>query len=304
MFIGSVLEEPWNSTMVAALDRAVESRPHNLDISYETFENIAATDAERVVRDLAASGKYDIILGHSTFSDAIAPVKDDYPETMFVYSGSGNEPTGGNGYWIDVFNHECTYLGGVAAGLLTETNKIGAVAAFPFPNVNLTTNAFIDGARSVNPDVEMLMTYIESWFDPPTAREAAAAQITGGADVIYASSFGSLEAASSAGVLGVGDFTDQESVYPETVITSSVARWDPALGSLIDTWWDHETNGTPYDAPMERIVFLLADGGCEIAPLNEALVPEDVRATVAEIAEKIRTGEIVVEGNVEPTEDS
>ena len=73
---------------------------------------------------------------------------------------------------------------------------IGAVAAFPFPNVNLPLNGYIEGAKSVNPDVEAKVTYLESWFDPPKGRESAAAQLAAGADFIYAERFGPFEAVS------------------------------------------------------------------------------------------------------------
>lgn len=304
--IGLVLlsqpEDPWHATMVDAITRAQESQPHGLDISLEWFENISYADAERILGDLAVSGKYDMIIAHSAFSDAVAAVKDTYPDILFAFAGSGNEPTGGNGYWIDVFIHEPAYLTGIAAGMMTETNKIGAVAAFPFPNVNLPMNAYIAGAQSVNPGVEVTVTYIESWFDPVTAKDSAIAQIAAGVDVIYAERFGPFEAVVEAGVLGIGHFADQEALAPDSVITSALARWDPALNSLIDTWWDHVVNGTGYDAPMERIMFLMAEGGGDIAPLNDALVSTEVQDAVDEAREKILSGELEVLFNDVPVE--
>lgn len=303
VFLETVLEEPWNATFVQAMDRAVEQRPHGVDVVYEVFEAIAFADAERVVRDLAESGKYDIIIGHSGFWDGITAVSGDYPDTLFVYSGGGNQGTGGNAYWIDAWVHDCTYLAGATAAMLSETNTIGTVAAFPFANINLLTNSFLEGARSVNPDIEMLMTYIESWFDPTTALEAATAQVAAGADVIYGSSFGALDAAANAGVLGIGDFTDQEGLYPETAITSVLARWDPIVAKIIDDWWEKATNGTAYAESDSVIGFLLADGGCDLAPFNDAVdIPEDVKTAIAELRERITSGEIVVEMNEAPTE--
>lgn len=304
LIVLSVVEEPWYSSMLDAMARAQEASPYGLDVSFQYFENIAYADGERVIRELAVSGKYDIIIGHSTYSDAIAAVKDDFPDILFAFSGSGNEPTGGNGYWIDVMLHEPAYVAGVAAGLMSETNKIAAVAAFPFPNVNGPINAFFDGARSVKPDIETQVTYIESWFDPTKAREAAEALITAGADSLYsASTFGTFQAVTEDDrVFGIGDFSDQEELAPDVVITSTVALWDPALNTLIDAWWDNQTNGTPYDPPMERIRFFMPEGGGDIAPLNEALLPEDVRTAVLEVRDKVLSGELVVELNDGPVE--
>lgn len=302
--IGSVLEEPWYSSMWDAMNRAAEASPHGLAISNEFFEGIAYGDAERVIRELAASGKYGIIVAHSTYSDAIDAVKDDFPDMLFVFSGAGNTATGGNGYWIDMVLHEPAYLAGVAAGMMTETNSIGAVGAFPFPNVTGPINAFFDGARSVNPDIEAKVTFLESWFDPTGGKEAGEALINLGADVLYpASAFGVFEAvAPGERVFGIGDFIDQQSLSPDVVITSSIAMWDPALNTMIDAWWEHNANGAAYDGNMEELRFFMATGGSDIAPFNDALVPPDVQAAVNAVRDQIFSGEVVIElkgGSVE-----
>ena len=296
------IDDPWYQAMLDSLDRLAEERPYGLEITTEWFENIAYGDSERIVRDLAASGKYEMIFGSSTYSDAISAVMGDYPDTLFVYAGSGNDPLGANGFWVDTFVHEPAYLTGVAAGLMTETGKIGVVANFPFPNVNAPVNGYIAGAESVNPDVEWEVTFIESWWDPATAKEAAAAQIAAGADVLYAIVFGVFEAAEEAGVYGVGDLVDVQALAPDVVLTSTVAKWDQAIQVTIDAWWDHMVNGIPMNAPMERIMFHMPQGGGDIAPLNEALVPDDVRDKVLEARDQILSGELVVELNDAPPE--
>lgn len=297
------IDDPWYTSALDSLDRLEEARPYDLEVSTEWFENIAYADGERVFRELASSGEYDMIIGHSTYSDAVAAVKDGYPDIAFVFSGSGNEPTGGNGYWIDTFIHEPAYLTGVAAGLMTQTDKVGIVANFPFPNVNAPVNAYIAGAESVNPDVEWQVSFIESWWDPATAKVSAAAQIAAGADVLYAVVFGVYEAAEEAGnVYAVGDLADAEALSPGVVITSTVARWDQAISEVIDAWWDHHVNGVPMAAPMERIMFFMPEGGGDIAPLNEDLVPADVRDAVLEARDQIMSGELMVELDDSPPE--
>ena len=286
------------------MQRAKDAAPYGLNIDFEYFEGIDYADGERVIRDLAISGKYGIIVGHSTYSDAVAAVKDEFPDTLFAFSGSGNDPIGGNGYWIDVMLHEPAYVAGVAAGLMSETDSIGAVAAFPFPNVTGPVNAFFDGAASVNADIQNRATYIESWFDPARAREAAEALITAGADSLYsASTFGTFDAIGDDDrVFGVGDFSDQTDLNPGAVITNTLALWDPALNELIDAWWEYSANGVPYDGPMERILFTMPEGGGDISPLNEDLVPADIVEQVNAVRDQIMSGELVVELDVEPRE--
>ena len=302
MILLGVKEEPWYATMIDAINRTKDARPHGLDLSLEVIENIAFADGERVIRDLAASGEYEMIIAHSTYSDAIDAVNDDYPDIAFVFSGSGNEPVGGNGYWLDVFIHEPAYLAGIVAGMMTETDKISGVAAFPFPNVNGPLNAWIAGARSVNPDIEASVTYIESWFDPATAKESAAAQIAAGSDMVYAERFGPFEAVQEAdGVLAFGHFSDQVTFAPDVVLTGPIALWDPAFMTVVDAWWVHATEGTPQNAPMERIIYYMVDGGSDIGTLSD-LIPDDVKAAVSDARAQILSGDLEVEFDESPIE--
>jgi basic membrane protein A len=295
----NIAEDPWNEGLVAAMDRAVAAKPYGLNVTYELFENIEYGDAERVFRDLAASGKYDTIIGHSSFDQGVRAVKDEYPDMAFVGTGTGivEDLGGGNAFWLQIILHEPAYLAGVAAALMSESDSIGAVAAFPFPDVNGPVNGFFDGARSVTPDIETSVVYLESWFDPAKAQESATAMIVNGADVLYAAStFGTLSAiAEGDPVYGVGDMVDLEYLAPHAVITSTVALWDPTLNTVIDAWWDHHANGAPWDAPLEPIIYSLAEGGGDIAPFNDALLPEEVQMAVLEVRDKIVSGDLVVE---------
>ncbi len=302
MIMRGTKEEGWNATMIDSITRLTEDNPYGLTIVLDEIEEIDLADGERVIRDLAQTGEYEVILAHSIYSDAVAMVKDEYPDRLFAYSGSGNEPLGGNGYWIDVFIHEPAYLAGIIAGMMTQTDQISAVAAFPFPNVNGPLHAFFDGARSVNPDVTVEVTYIESWFDPGTAQEAAAAQIASGSDMIYAERFGPFAVAEEAGdVWAFGHFTDQLGLS-DVVLTSAVARWDRAFLDLIDAWYAHETEGVPYAAPMERIVYSsMRDGGSSLGELSADL-PADVVAAVQSAQTAILSGELEVPLIVDPIE--
>ena len=302
MIVVGPKEQGWYATMIDAVGRLGEDNPYGLTITLEVIEGIAFADDERVLRDLAQTGEYEIILGHSTHSDAIAAIKDDFPDTLFAFSGSGNDPLGGNGYWIDVFIHEPAYLAGIIAGMMTETNQVSGVAAFPFPNVNGPLNAFVDGAKSVNPDITAEVTYIESWFDPATAHEAAAAQIAAGSDMIYAERFGTFAAAEEAGNVRVfGHFTDQLDMS-DIVVTSAVARWDAAFLDLIHAWYAHVTHSKPYDAPMERIVYTsMSEGGSSLGAISDDL-PDDVRAAVEEAQTAILNGDLVIPLVIDPIE--
>jgi basic membrane lipoprotein Med (substrate-binding protein (PBP1-ABC) superfamily) len=297
----SAVEQPWVTAFMQAIDRVQEEKPHGLTVNLDFTEDVAPPDAERVLRQYADTGEYDILWAHSAYYDAVNVLKDEYPEYLWVGAGSGYEPMGGNAYRVDVVLHEPAYLTGVIAGAMTESDVIGAVAAFPFPNVNLPLNAYVAGARSVNEDVEAKVTYIESWFDPPKGKESAVALISSGADMIYAERFGPFEACKEEGAYCFGHFVDQRSMAPDVVITGPVARWDPAIKYIIDTWRDHVTLGAPYDAPGERVIFNMAEGGSTLGAVGD-MVPEDVMELVEDAEERIKSGELEVPFNEAPIE--
>jgi basic membrane lipoprotein Med (substrate-binding protein (PBP1-ABC) superfamily) len=306
LILDTAIESPWNTAFLQALERLQAEKPHGLTISYDLTESVAQPDHERVLREYANSGEYPIIWAHSAFSDAVGLLKDEYPELLWVVTGAGNspDPVGGNVYWLDAYTHEPAYLMGIIAGMMTESNIIGAVAAFPFPNVNIGLNAFVAGAKSVNPEVEAKVTYIESWFDPPKAKESAEAQIAAGADFIYAERFGVFDAAAEKGILAFGNQVDQHDVAPEVVVTSAAIRFDPAAKFIIDEWWNYETQGTPYDAPQKPIIFFMKEGGSEIAPYYEFedKLPPEVLEAVEKAQAEIMAGTLEVPINDAPFE--
>ena len=291
-------DDPWNGGLLDALDRLAEEAPHDLNITYEFFESIDFPDAERVIGDLASSGEFGMILAHSDYSDAVSAVSGDYPDIAFSFTGAGAERVGGNNFWVGISLHEPAYLAGVAAAMLVDDDQgVGAVGGFPFPDVAAPVNGFFDGARSVNPEISTNVTFIESWFDPARAAEAATALISEGAGAIYAASaFGTFSAIGEGdGVYGVGDLADVSALAPHAVITSTVALWDPGLRVMIDQWYDQHVNGNPMDAPAEQLVFSMAEGGGEIVPLNPDLVPQEVIDEVDRVRQEILNGALVVE---------
>ncbi len=297
MLVVGTKEEGWYATFIDSVNRVSANNKYGITINLEILEGIQFVEGERVIRDLAQTGTYEIIVGHSTYVDGVAANKADFPDTLFVYSGSGNDDHDGgdNAYWIDVFIHEPAYLAGIIAGHMTETNRISGVAAYPFPNVNAPLNAFVDGARSVNPNIEVAgVTYIESWFDPATASAAAEAQIANGSDVIYAERFGPFNAAEDAGnVRAVGHFTDQLSLSP-VVLTSAVAQWDTAFSDVLDAWYDYTVHGVPYNSPPQRIVYQsMVDDGSSLGAIADD-IPADVLADVEAARVAILSGELVV----------
>lgn len=299
---GATIDEAWYKSLLSSIDRLAAQKPHGVSISYDYTENVWGDDAERAIRAYAETGEYDIIWPASSYSDQVKNVMDEYPEIMFVYSGSGNEGLGGNAYWNYNHIHECAYLLGAMAGLMTDSDVIGAVAGFPYDDQNDVLNGYIDGAKAVNEDVQVKVTFIESWWDPPKAKEATYALMAAGADYVYAERYGPFEALAEEGKYGFGQYEDQFELAPEVVVSSTILKWDPVVDYVFQEWWNHTANGEPYAASTEPIWFTMAEGACDIAPYHdfESVIPQEVKDQVAQTREAILNGELEVPLRVEP----
>jgi len=279
----TAIEEPWDGVVHQACLKAVDE----LGVKYEFTEKIAAADFEKVVREYAERG-FDLIVGDAFLAgeEASRRVAKDYPDIAFAF-GSEFGPVDPNFSVFDNWIHEPTYLCGVIAGNMTETNVLGVVAAIPINEVNRLVNAFKEGALSVNPDVKVKIAYIGSWFDPPKAKEAAQAQIEAGADIIFAERFGVFEAAKENNVLAFGNMSDQHELAPEVVVTGPV--WDlyPTVEYLVKT-----VKADAYVAQDLKDWSMMAKGGASLAPFHgfEDKLPADVIAAVKDLEQQIDNG--------------
>src|SRR5690625_3524009 len=181
--VAAVYNVPVEQQWVSRIHKALNAAQERGEITYVYSENVASTDYERVMREYADAGK-QLIMGEAfSVERAARQVAEDYPDVAFLM-GSSFGPAGDNFAVFDNWIHEPSYLTGMVAGRVTESNLIGMVGGYPIPEVNRLMHAFMDGAREVDPDVEILATFIGSWYDPPKAKEAAFAMIDAGADIL------------------------------------------------------------------------------------------------------------------------
>lgn len=263
------IEEPWDGVIHTALQAAADDGR----ITYEYQDEIGYSgDMEIVLREVAEDMQPDIIFGDAFGNEeAVRRVARDYPEIAFVF-GSGLGPAQPNLSVFDNWIHEPAYLSGLIAGSVTESNTIGVVGGYPVPEVNRIVNAFIQGVREVNEDAEVLVTFINSWFDPAAAQEAALAQVDAGADILFAERFGVIDVAAENDLLAFGNMSDQNELAPETVITGPV--WD--MGPTVDFVIEQVAAGS-YTGLDLKDFSMMAYGGASLAPLHdfeEMLDPE------------------------------
>lgn len=291
--VAAIYTVPFEQQWVSRIHKALKAAESRGEIEYKASENVANADYERVMREYATAGN-QLIVGESFAVEAAArKVAKDFPKTAFLMGSSG-KPQAPNFSVFDNYIQEPAYLTGMIAGGMTKTNKIGMVGGFPIPEVNRLMHAFMQGAREVNPKVEFTVTFINSWFDPPKAKEAAFAMIDKGADVLYAERFGVSDAAKERGKLAVGNVINTQDKYPDTVVASALWHMEPTIERALKTVKDGKFAAEDY-GQYSTMKFK----GSELAPLGsfEKKIPADLVAKVRAKEKAILDGKFAVKVN-------
>ena len=188
--------------------------------------------------------------------------------------------------------HEASYLAGLIAGSLTESNTIGMVGGIDIPSTHRSYAAFEMGVEEVNPDAELLVNWIGSFLDVSAGNEAALSQIESGADIIFGNgdgqNIGVLQAAESTGTPAIGAVRDQYNVAPEVVLTSVTWGFDTGIPVVVGEFVEGNFEGRIYEISLEN--------GADLAPYhdNADMVPEDVQNLVEQRRQEILDGSLEV----------
>ena len=291
--VAAIYTVPVEQQWVSRIDKALKAAVARGDIEYVFSENVSNADYERVMRGYAEGG-HTLIVGESFAVEAAArKVAKDYPKVNFLV-GSGGKPQAPNFGVFDNYIQEPAYLSGMIAGGMTKSNKIGMVGGFPIPEVNRLMHAFMAGAKETNPKVEFTVSFINSWFDPPKAKEAAFAMIDKGADVLYAERFGVSDAAKEKGKLSIGNVINTQDKYPDTVVASALWNMEPTIDLAIKA-----VKAGKFEAKEYGEYSMMKHKGSELAPLGtfEKKIPADVVAKTMAKQKAILAGQFTVKIN-------
>ena len=276
MKVAAIYTVPVEQQWVSRIDKALKAAVARGEIEYVFSENVANADYERVMRQYAEGG-HTLIVGESfAVESAARKVAKDYPKVSFLMGSSG-KPQAPNFSVFDNYIQEPAYLSGMIAGGMTKSGKIGMVGGFPIPEVNRLMNAFMAGAKEVNPKVSFTVSFINSWFDPPKAKEAAFAMIDKGADVMYAERFGVSDAAKERKVLAIGNVIDTQKDYPDTVVVSALWNMEPTIDRALKAVKDGKFKAEDYGQYS-----MMKYKGSELSPLGtfDKKIPADLVAKV------------------------
>ena len=288
--VAAVYTVPFEQQWVSRLHIALKAAEARGEIEYKASENIANADYERVMREYATQGN-QLIVGEAFAVEAAArKVAKDFPKVSFLMGSSG-KPAEPNFSVFDNYIQEPSYLAGMLAGGMTKTGKIGMVGGFPIPEVNRLMHAFMAGAKEVNPKVEFSVSFINSWFDPPKAKEAAFAMIDKGADILYAERFGVSDAAKERGKLAVGNVINTQDKYPDTVVASALWHMETSINRAVKLAKEGKFKAEDYG-----VYSTMKHQGASLAPLGtfEKKVPAELVAKVQAKEKAILAGSFSV----------
>lgn len=254
-------------------------------------ENVGAADMAATFTDYAANG-YDVIIGHGfQFGDPALEVGELYPDVKFICIESEAAAENVASYVMKC--EEAGYLEGMLAASMSKTGKLGFIGPIQGASLVKIMNGYEDGAKEVNPDIEVQTAWTGSFTDTALAKEAATAMIESGADVIghcaNECGTGAINAAAEAGVYATGDSYDQNSLAPETILTSAIYNVPQLIKVAVEDIMNDNFEGTVKQLGM-------AEGIVELAPYHtlEAEIPAEVRTLIDEKAAAIISGEFVV----------
>jgi basic membrane protein A len=264
--------------------------------SYRDIEIQSEAQREQALRRFAEAGFNPVVTTGFAIADIMGEVAKDYPDTKFV-NVDGFLPEVPENVAITTFQeHQGSYLVGMLAAMASESGTVGFIGGMDIPLIRHFGCGFAQGAKAVDPEItvvaNMTGTTPSAWNDPVKGSELAKAQISQGADVIYAAAGGTgvgvLQTAADEGIYSIGVDSNQNHLHPGSVLTSMLKRVDVAVYEAMKAGADLETGKVTTLGLGEEGV------GYAVDEHNEALLTEEMTTAVEEAKQKIIDGEIEV----------
>ena len=282
VYVGPVGDHGW--TYMHDQGRIMAEEHFGDDITTTYVESVKyGPDAERVITQMAMNG-VDIIFATSFgYMEQMLNVAKKFPNVKFEHA-TGYKTADNMSVYSSKF-YEGRYVQGVIAGHMSKEGKAGYIASFPIPEVIRGINAFYLGATSVNPDFDIDVVWVNTWYDPAKEADAAKALINQGADIItqHTDSTAPLSVAEELGIKGFGQASDMISFAPNTQLTSIIDQWGPyyikRIQAALDGTWESSDTWGGMDTGM-----------VEMAPMTN--MPKDIADIAIKITKQINDGQL------------
>jgi basic membrane protein A len=262
--------------------------------TYREIELQSEAQREQALRRFAEVGANPVITMGFAMADPLSAVAADYPDTKFV----AVDVT-----WLDAPNvrqigfaeHEGSYLVGMMAAMASKSGTVGFIGGMDIPLIRHFGCGYAQGAKAVNPDIKIVAnmtgTTPAAWNDVVKGSELTKAQISQGADVIYAAAGGTgvgvLQTAADEGILSIGVDSNQNHLHPGKVLTSMLKRVDVAVYEAMKAGENVETGVFTMGLAEDGVGYALDEN-------NAPLVTEEMKAAVEQARKDIISGKLSV----------
>lgn len=262
--------------------------------TYREIELQSEAQREQALRRFADAGMNPIITMGFAMADPLTAVASDYPDTKFV----AIDVT-----WLEAANirqigfaeHEGSFLVGMLAAMKSESGTVGFIGGMDIPLIRHFGCGYAQGAKAANPDVKIIAnmtgTTPAAWNDPVKGSELTNAQISQGADVIFAAAGGTgvgvLQTAADQDILAIGVDSNQNHLHPGKVLTSMLKRVDVAVYDALKAGTDVETGVFTLGLAEDGVGYALDDN-------NASLISDEMKAAVDAAREQIIAGDLSV----------
>jgi len=301
--VGGLGDGSFNDGCYAGMKQAEEEGIAKINV----VESKQMTDYVPNLSGLGEDGAKLVFAVGFLMNDAVIEAATNNPDTMYAGIDLWFDPSTvpANLKGITWKEQEAGYLAGIVAGLMTKEyasssnklnndNVIGAVLGMDIPPVERYFVGYYMGAKSVNPDIKVLSVVTGTFADQAKGKEATYAMVDTGADIVFGiaglTGLGMINAAQEKGILAIGADVDQNSLAPDTVLTSALKGTTTATYLTIKDLSESNFQGG------SNSVYGLKEGAIDIAPFHgfDSIVPAEVKNAVKQAKKKIISGEIVV----------
>ena len=248
---------------------------------------------EQALRRFAEAGNNPIVMAGFSFANALTTVAPDYPDTKFVIIDMVVDAPNVRSV---VFNeHEGSYLVGMLAAMASKSGTVGFIGGMDIPLIRKFACGYAQGVLAVNPDATVISnmtgTTPAAWNDPVKGAELTLAQISQGADVVYAAAGGTgvgvLQTAADSNILSIGVDANQNYLHPGQVLTSMMKRVDNAVYDAFTAGADVETGINVMGVANQGVGYALDE-------FNQPLITAEMQTAVDAAAAGIADGSILV----------
>jgi len=295
--VGGRGDQSFNDSAAAGLDQAIDEFGMESQES-EAEDGEAESAREERLRTFADAGYDPIIAVGFAYAASIGKVSEEYPDVHFAIIDDSSVEAD-NVASLVFAEEQGSFLVGAAAALKTETDQIGFVGGVETPLIQKFEAGYVAGAESVNPDIEVDVTYLtqvpdfSGFADPAKGKTAAQGMYDNGADIVYHASGGSgggvFEAASESGNWAIGVDSDQYNTadpsVQESILTSMLKNVNVAVYEYLSQVNDGDfpSGVTTYDLAVDGVGYSTSGG-----------FVDDIVDQLDELKQQIIDGEISV----------